>query len=438
MSLHLFGLPLHELVFNYVFYYPFLMAYVWMAGGLTFVLFFERKRDTQVDPVSLLSDTPMVSVVVPCYNEAAHIREVIEQLMRTHYPFYEVIAVNDGSKDATGAILDELSGHYPHMRVIHNATNQGKAVGLNTAALLAQGEFILGIDGDALIDPDAIGWLMHSMLHDSRIGAVTGNPRIRNRTSLLGRMQVGEFSSTIGLIKRTQQIWGRLFTVSGVIAMFRRKALLSVGMWSTDMLTEDIDISWKLQLAGWKLKFQPHALSWILMPETVRGLWKQRLRWALGGIQTVMRHGLEVLRPGGWRMLPILVEYTSSVLWAYCMFLVLILAVSGVFLGHLYPPEWRVQFVPRWHGTLLGLSCLMQMGLSMWIDRYYDRGLMRYVLWVIWFPLAFWMINMLSTVFAVPRALVRRAGERAIWRSPDRGIGTNYEHYREQHSHEHA
>ena len=158
--------------------------------------------------------------------------------------------MNDGSTDGTGELLDQMTQEYSRLRVIHNASNQGKAVGLNTACQLARGEYILGIDGDALVDVDAIAWMLRPMLRSERIGAVTGNPRIRTRTTLLGRMQVGEFSSIIGLIKRSQQLVGTLFTVSGVLAMFRRRAVIEVGFWSPDVLTEDIDMSWKLQLGG--------------------------------------------------------------------------------------------------------------------------------------------------------------------------------------------
>ena len=412
------SISLHEFLFGYVFYYPFFMAWVWMAGGFAHVLVFERNRHHQPDPLELLPSTPLVSVIVPCRNEAAQIEEVIEQLMRSRYPDFEVLAVNDGSTDGTGALLDRLARKFPKLRVVHNSANQGKAVGLNTAALLARGEYLFGIDGDALIDEDAIAWLMQPLLASDTVGAVTGNPRIRNRTSLLGRMQVGEFSSTIGLIKRTQQIFGRLFTVSGVIAMFRRKALLQAGFWSPDVLTEDIDISWKMQLAGWTIRFQPRALAWILMPETLRGLYRQRQRWATGGIQTVLRYSLVLLHPRHWRMWPVWAEYLLSVLWAYAMFLVLLLAIVRPWM----PPGWQVGFFPEWRGTLLGITCMTQMLVSLWIDRYYDRHLLRYFLWTVWYPLAFWMINMVTTVIALPKALLRRTGKRAIWRSPDRGI----------------
>jgi poly-beta-1,6-N-acetyl-D-glucosamine synthase len=200
--------------------------------------------------------------------------------------------------------------------------------------------------------------------------------------------------------------------------MFRREALLDAGFWSPDVLTEDIEISWKMQLAGWGLRFQPRALAWVLMPETLRGLYRQRQRWATGGMQTALRYAPDVLSFRQWRMWPIAFEYLASVIWAYAMAFVLVLALLWPWM----PPAWQVPFLPQWHGTLLGLTCMTQMFVSLWIDRHYDRNLMRYFLWTVWYPLAFWMLNMVTSVIGVPAALLRPQGRRAKWRSPDRGI----------------
>jgi biofilm PGA synthesis N-glycosyltransferase PgaC len=112
-----------------------------------------------------------------------------------------------------------------------------------------------------LLDPYATHWLVSHLIDSSRVGAVTGNPRIRNRSTLLGKLQVGEFSSIIGLIKRAQRVYGRIFTVSGVIAAFRKSALHDVGYWNTDMVTEDIDISWRLQMRHWEIRYEPNACA---------------------------------------------------------------------------------------------------------------------------------------------------------------------------------
>jgi biofilm PGA synthesis N-glycosyltransferase PgaC len=198
--------------------------------------------------------------------------------------------VNDGSNDETGCILDDMGRENSRLRVVHFETNQGKAMGLRMASLMAQGEFLICIDGDALLDPHAVCWMVRHFLTGPRVGAVTGNPRIRTRSTLLGKIQVGEFSAILGLIKRAQRVYGRVFTMSGVVSAFRKSALHHVGYWSIDMITEDIDISWRLQLSHWDIRFEPNALCWILMPETLAGLWKQRLRWAQGGSEVLLRY----------------------------------------------------------------------------------------------------------------------------------------------------
>ncbi|MGE8678043.1 MAG: poly-beta-1,6-N-acetyl-D-glucosamine synthase [Achromobacter marplatensis] len=408
-----------SLVLAYVFYYPFCMAWLWITGGLAHYIQFERKQHAGIDPLTLLPTQPKVSILVPCYNEEDNIDEVINALMALNYPDYEVIAVNDGSTDGTGDRLSTLALRHPLLRVVHQNHNQGKAVALTTASMLAQGEYVLGIDGDSLLDANAIAWLLRHFLRDGKVAAMTGNPRIRSRTTLLGRMQVGEFSSIIGLIKRTQQLYGRLFTVSGVIVMFRRQALADVDFWSAEMLTEDIDISWKLQLAGWRIGYEPRALSWILTPETLLGLWRQRLRWAMGGVQTLLKYSPQIARWRMRRMWPIYAEYFLSVLWAYLMALVLLGGVIGTAMG--LPNAWRVGLLPQWHGLLLALACMLQILTSMLVDRRYDRALLRYYFWTFWYPVGFWFINMVTTVVAVPAVLLRRRGKRAVWVSPDRG-----------------
>lgn len=407
------------LALAYAFYYPLFMAYLWMVGALHYYRHYERRDPPLHQPPAL--DYPPLTVVVPCFNEEDHVRETLRHALALDYPEFEVIAVNDGSRDRTGAILEQLAAQQPRLRVVHQARNQGKAVALNTALLLARHEYLLCIDGDALLDPHAGRWLMRHFQMGARVGAVTGNPRIRNRSTVLGRLQVGEFSAIIGLIKRAQRTYGRLFTASGVITLFRRSAVHQVGGWSGDMLTEDIDISWKLQLQHWDVRFEPRALVWILMPETLAGLWKQRLRWAQGGVQVLLRYAGSLQSWRQRRMWPVYVEYVLSVLWSYLMCFVIAYWLAGLLL-----PQWvdpiASPLVPHWHGLVLGTTCLLQFAVSKTLDRRYDRQLLRNYLWMIWYPLAFWLLNVATTVVALPRALARRRGKRARWVSPDRGV----------------
>ena len=396
--------------------YPLLMAIVWMVLAALFVLRREGSQRGLRQPPD--GPRPEVSVLIPCFNEAATLTETLRHALTLHWPSYEVIAINDGSSDGTGALLDAWAATQPRLRVVHLARNQGKAMALRTGALLARHELLVCIDGDALLDPDAVGWLVRRFDGEPQLGAVTGNPRIRNRSTLLGRLQVGEFSSIVGLIKRAQSMLGGLFTVSGVITAFRRQALEATGYWRLDVLTEDIAVTWDLQRAGWRVAYEPHALVWILMPETLAGLWKQRLRWAEGGIQ-VLRGQLDLLvRPRQWRLLPLLLEPLLSLVWSQAMVLAVVVQLGGLLTGHgSWPPATD-------HGPwlLLGLVCLLQFCFSLWLDHPYDRHLAQVLFWMIWYPVVFWMLTTAAAVVALPRVLLRPAGRRARWVSPDRGV----------------
>ena len=416
-----FGLT-GKILFGFAFYYPLFMAYHWMIGALYYFFHYEIKLGGIHSPPPLPS-TPAVTFLVPCHNDQNIVAETIEYLMQQNYPDFEVIAINDGSSDGTGRILDELAVRHARLRVIHLAANQGKAMGLTAGALLTRNEFLICIDSDALLDRNAANWMMWHFLSSARVGAVTGNPRIRNRSTLFGRIQVGEFSSTAGLLKRAQRTYGRLFSMSGVIAGFRKSALHQAGYWSPDMLTEDIDITWKLEIGKWDVRFEPRALCWILMPETLRGLWRQRLRWAMGGVQVLFRHFHDLRNWRERRMWPIFLEYFISMLWAYSMLATFVLWGAGKVFD--LPQGIQVPtLMPGFSGVLIGITCMLQVAVALLMDSRYEKGLIRYYFWMIWYPVAFWVINVFTTVVATPRVMMRPAGKRATWRSPDRGIHT--------------
>jgi biofilm PGA synthesis N-glycosyltransferase PgaC len=404
----------------FIFFYPVLMSMVWMIGGITFYLRFERHPHRIVNQPPVRDEYPLIAVLVPCFNEEAHAEETIEALMELAYPNFEVIAINDGSKDKTGEILNQLASRFPKLRVIHQLENQGKAVGLNTAALLTKAEILVGIDGDARLDAHSLNWLVRHF-DEPEVGAVTGNPRVRNRSTLLGKIQVGEFSSIVGLIKRAQRSVGLMFTVSGVITAFRRSALYEVGFWSPEKLTEDVDISWKLQLAGWEIRFEPRALCWILMPETLGGLWKQRLRWSMGGTQVMIDYWPKLFSRKTLWLWPLCIEYTLSIVWA-CLFALL----ASYRVLDLIVYKIDLQSAPillmGWAGLLIGTTCLLQMMLSLVLDRPYDQGLLKNYFWMIWYPIIYWTITAVTSVVALPKILLRDTTKRARWISPDRGI----------------
>jgi poly-beta-1,6-N-acetyl-D-glucosamine synthase len=404
---------------RFEFTYPFVMACVWIAGAL-FFWWFEERGGPAPDRPPALDGAPRAAVIVPCRNEAPHVVETVRALTRLRYPDYEVIAVDDGSTDATGRLLDQLAAEEPRVRVVHLPVNRGKAAALRAGVELTDAEYVICVDGDALLDAHAMTWMVRALRSAPDVGGVTGNPRVRTRSTVLGRLQVGEFSSLIGLIKRAQMVAGRLFTVSGVVCGFRKRALAEIGYWRTDALTEDVDVSWRLQLAGWRLRFEPRALCWILMPETLRGLWRQRLRWATGGMQVFVHSLPQLARLRSCGMWVIAAEYGAGVTWALVAFGLSLLWLVGQLPGVSLPVSVG-GLVPRQWGLALGVLFLLQVAVGMALDRRYEPGVARHFGSAIGYPIAFWIVSALTVVVGGPRALFG-AGRQAVWVSPDRGL----------------
>ena len=411
---------LWQSILNFIFYYPLFMSYLWMIGALIFCI--RERKEPAFDLPTLLNEYPLVAVLVPCFNEGDNAEETIGQALQLEYPNFEVIAINDGSSDHTGDVLDRMSVRCANLRVVHLAENQGKAMALQAGSLVTEAEYLLGIDGDALLDPHAAQWMIRHFQNNPTVAAVTGNPRIRNRSTLLGRVQVGEFSSIIGMIKRAQRTFGRLFTVSGAITAFRKSAVHEVGYWSPNMLTEDIDISWKLQRAGWDIEFEPNAIVWVLMPETISGLWNQRLRWAMGGAQVLTKNIDVLFKPKLNFLWPLLLEMSLTLIWSYLMLFMVILWILSWLLPAVGFPDVSSPFLPYGTGIFIGATCLFQFAISMWMDSRYEKGLAKNYFWMIWYPFLFWVITVSATIVAMPKVLLRNDRKRARWVSPDRGV----------------
>jgi biofilm PGA synthesis N-glycosyltransferase PgaC len=409
-----------ELLFNFVFLYPLFMAFFWMIGAIDFFLRRERKELTPPE----LTEYPHVAVLVPCRNEAEGIGETIKRIADSRYPDFEIVAINDGSTDETGWVLDSLARRIPRLRIVHLEKNRGKAMALRAGALTTRAEYLMCIDADTRLDEHAIQWMMMHFISGPRVGAVTGNPRIINHGTLLSRIQVGEFSTIIGMIKRAQRDLGRVFTVSGCHVCFRRRALHDVGYWSPETMTEDIDVSWKLQLRYWDIRYEPRALAWIVMPETLKGLWRQRLRWARGGIEAALKYATLVRDWTKRRMWPVYLEYVVGATWCYAFLFTVVCWIATQALPEDVWPRGLVVYsiLPGWTGVILGLVCLMQFAVGLYIDSHYERGIWRYMFWAIWYPAVYWLISAMATIVAIPTALYYRGKIRhATWVSPERG-----------------
>ena len=410
------NLSWYEYLGVFVMLYPGVMAAYWTISGILYFVFFENRAEAPDFDYADGAQMPMVSVLIPCFNEEDNLEDSIPHLLKLNYPNYELVFINDGSRDATLEIIEKWAAREQKI-VALTQSNSGKAAAMNNGLKHARGQYIVGIDGDAVLDYHALDYIVQTLEANPMLGAVTGNPRVRNRSTVLGKLQVAEFSSIIGLIKRSQSIMGTLFTVSGVIVGLRKEVIEKVGGWSTNMITDDIDVSWKIQTAGHNIAYEPRALCWVLMPETVRGLYKQRLRWAQGGAEVVLKYFRQVWRLRNFRLWPLYIEYLVTLVWAYSMF-----AFMGI---GLYQGIRHGTFNPHWFEVSSIVTLVMfaiQFSVSIAIDNRYEKGLWRYFISCIWYPYAFWIINSLTLVHGLPKAILRNKNKLAVWVSPDRGV----------------
>ncbi len=409
-----------DLIGLFVFIYPAVMAIYWSIAGLIYFIFKERNFIIPNFENKNKDEIPLVTILVPCYNEADNLDEAIPHLLSLDYPNYDLIFINDGSKDNTGEIIDRWSKNHENITALHQ-TNQGKASALNNGLSIAKGKYVACIDGDAILDYKALNYMVADLENNPNYGAVTGNPRVRNRSMLLGRLQVSEFSAIIGLIKRAQSLIGTIFTVSGVCCLFRKDVIKTLGGWSTNMITEDIDISWKLQTAGYDIFYEPRALCWVLMPERLKGLFKQRLRWAQGGIEVILKYYSTILSFKNYRLWPNYFEYVLTSIWA--------ISLLGTTLYSTYQYIMQGEFtlgdnifLVRINLVILFITFFIQCIISTYIDSRYEKGLLKYTLSCIWYPWVYWLLNTVTLLIGIPKAIFRKKSRLATWTSPDRGV----------------
>jgi cellulose synthase/poly-beta-1,6-N-acetylglucosamine synthase-like glycosyltransferase/peptidoglycan/xylan/chitin deacetylase (PgdA/CDA1 family) len=280
-----------------------------MLAGLTLARIHVR-RIARLD--AALDHTPAVSILVPAYNEAVGIERAVRSLAASDYagPF-EVVVIDDGSTDATPDIVEALAHTLAGVRLIRQA-NAGKAAALNRGLAATRSEIVVTVDGDTIFEADSLTHLVQRF-REPDVGAISGNTKVGNRHGLLGRWQHIEYVMGFNLDRRMYEVLGATPTVPGAIGAFRRTALADIGGVSGATLAEDTDITLDVGRAGWQVVYAGGARAWTEVPSTVRGLYRQRQRWAYGTFQSIWKHRAAVRRPHegriGTRAIPYLVLF---------------------------------------------------------------------------------------------------------------------------------
>lgn len=263
----------------------------------------ERQNPCSQEDLEMARDIP-VSIVIAAYNEEKVITNTITSLLGGNHRNFEIIVVDDGSKDNTTGVVKETFANEPRVSIV-TQENGGKSAALNHGITLAKTNILVCLDADTQFDPDAVTYMARHFM-DPQVGAVAGNIKVGNRRSILTHWQSMEYITNISIGRRAYGYLNAITVVAGAAGAWRRQAIEQSGGYHTDSLAEDMDMTWRVQKSGWNVVNEPLAIGYTEAPEDFRGLYKQRFRWSYGALQCLWKHRDALGKHGffGWFGVP--------------------------------------------------------------------------------------------------------------------------------------
>lgn len=249
-----------------------------------------RRQERRMGPPAPIGSTPpLVSIIVPAYNEEVTAVQTVRNLLQQDYPSLEIIFVDDGSRDQTYSRVREAFAGEPFVRMI-TKVNGGKSSALNEGIRLSRGNYLVCIDADTQLHTDAVRKLMERILAGPDIGAVAGNVKVGNARTILAKWQSIEYTTAQNFDRRAFDLVNGITVVPGAIGAFRKEAVEAAGGFTTDTLAEDCDLTIRIIRQGYRVVNCTEAIAVTEVPETTSQFMKQRFRWTYGVMQAFWKH----------------------------------------------------------------------------------------------------------------------------------------------------
>ncbi|CAI8899936.1 polysaccharide deacetylase family protein [Chryseobacterium sp. IT-36CA2] len=270
--------------------------------------FKERKKEKKLGGFPVLESYPKVSIIVPAYNEEVNIVSSLQNLLKQTYPNFNIIMVDDGSKDSTYEKALEAFPDHPKLRIFTKG-NGGKATALNFGISQTDAEYVVCIDADTKLQQDAVKYMIARFLNsdpEEKIAAVAGNVKVGNRVNWLTKWQAIEYTTSQNFDRLAYAHINAITVIPGAIGAFKRSVIIEAGGYSSDTLAEDCDITVKILKAGYTVANENRAVAVTEAPETTKQFLKQRFRWTYGIMQMFWKQRQTFLNP----------KYKGLGLWA--------------------------------------------------------------------------------------------------------------------------
>ena len=257
-----------------------------------------QKRKLKMHPVVVNENfKPFVTIMIPAHNEESVITNTVENILKIDYPNFEVIVIDDRSSDNTASVIKDLEAKHEQVRALIREKDAfpGKSAVLNDALKMAHGEAILVFDADATVEPDFLNKLVPN-LEPADVGAVQARKIIRNKdVNFLTRCQNNEYTFDTYLQVSRDAIKGAV-ELRGNGELIKRQALEDIDGWNNYTITDDLDMSTRLHIKGWDVRFCPDACVYEEGIVYVFPLFRQRRRWLEGTIRRYLEYFGEAMK----------------------------------------------------------------------------------------------------------------------------------------------
>jgi len=253
-----------------------------------------RKKEKAKELIPL-KNSPLVSIIVPAFNEEVNAVSSLNNLLKCTYPNFNIIFIDDGSSDQTLEVVKNAFENHPQVTILHKP-NGGKASALNYGIGHTDAPILVCIDADTKLKPDAVERMaMH--FNNEEVGAVAGNVKVGNEINLITRWQSIEYTTSQNMDRKAFSLLNAITVVPGAIGAFRKSAVLEAGGFTSDTLAEDCDLTIRILREGYIISNENGAIAMTEAPESIKQFLKQRFRWTFGVLQTFWKNRDAIFNP---------------------------------------------------------------------------------------------------------------------------------------------
>lgn len=274
---------------------PHILVFISLYFEVFLLITFLEKRKEIRKPSPEPKGYPSVTVFVPCFNEERTVAETLKSLLALDYPKdkLSLFVINDGSTDGTAVALEAFENH-PQIRIFHKE-NGGKYTALNLGLAHAKSDLVGCLDADSFVDPQALKRVVLRFENEDTM-AVTPAIKVHSPQNFIQFIQKAEYSFSV-FLRKMFALLGSVYITPGPFSFFRKSVFDTLGPYRHAHNTEDLEIGLRMQTRNYRIDNAHDAYVYTLSPSSLRGLFKQRVRWIHGFMENALDYKHVFFKP---------------------------------------------------------------------------------------------------------------------------------------------